>query len=66
MVETLREWARRASSMFRGNPSEQDRARELEVHLEMAEEALRRRGHSAQEAARLARLRFIPACGRSR
>jgi hypothetical protein len=41
-----------------GNANEHDAKRELEFHLEMAEEALRRQGHSAEEAARLARLRF--------
>jgi predicted permease len=57
-LATLREWVRRAWGTFRGNPSEHELKRELELHLEMAEEALRRQGHSAQEAARLARLRF--------
>ena len=59
-LETLREWAHRAWGTIRGHSSEQEREREreLELHLEMAEEALRSQGHSAQEAARLARLRF--------
>jgi predicted permease len=59
-LKTLREWTHRAWSTVRGPSSEQEREREreLELHLEMAEEALRRQGHSAQEAARLARLRF--------
>jgi predicted permease len=42
----------------RANPSEHELERELEAHLSMAEEALRRQGHSPREAARLARLRF--------
>jgi predicted permease len=56
----LREWAHRAWGTVRrhSNEQERERERELEFHLEMAEEALRRQGHSAQEAARLARLRF--------
>jgi predicted permease len=57
-LETLREWAQRAWGTLRGHSSEQERERELAFHLEMAEEALRRQGHSGQEAARLARLRF--------
>jgi len=56
LLQKLREWAHRAWGTFHAGPSE--RERELEIHLEMAEEALRRRGHSTQDAARLARLRF--------
>ncbi len=56
----LREWAHRVWGTLRSHSREQERERERELafHLELAEEALRRQGHSAQEAARLARLRF--------
>lgn len=57
-VEMLREWVHRASSSWRRNSNENLVERELETHLEMAEEALRRQGYSDEEAARLARLRF--------
>jgi len=57
-LETLREWTRRAWGTFRRTPRDSDLERELEFHLEMAEEELRRQGHPPQEAARLARLRF--------
>ena len=56
LLDTLREWALRAWGTFHGSPSELER--ELAIHLEMAEEALRRQGRSPPEAARLARLRF--------
>src|SRR5690606_10198240 len=59
-LQALREWLRRLTGTFRRNAD--DLERELGSHLEMAEEELRRRGHSSDEAARLARARFgIPA-----
>lgn len=57
-VAILQEWGRRAWDALGRDANEHDAKRELEFHLEMAEEALRRQGHSAEEAARLARLRF--------
>ena len=58
LVATLREWVRRLWGTLRRNPSDHDLDRELTVHLELAEEDLCRRGHSPQEARRLARVRF--------
>jgi predicted permease len=43
---------------LRGRRADADIKRELDNHLEMAEEALLRRGHSRYEAARLARVQF--------
>lgn len=57
-LETLREWACRVWGTFRGRPSDRELEREPEFHLEMAKDELARRGHSPQEAARLARRRF--------
>ena len=57
-VAILQEWVRRAWDALGRNANGHDAKRELEFHLEMAEETLRRQGHSAEEAARLARLRF--------
>ena len=47
-VAILQEWVRRAWGALRDNSNEHDAKRELEFHLEMAEEALRRQGHSAE------------------
>ena len=57
-MATLREWIRRLWGTLRQNPSDRDLERELTLHLELAEEDLRRRGRSPKEAARLARVRF--------
>lgn len=51
----IREWTLRLWGLLRGRRADDDIARELSLHLEMAEDALRRRGHSPAEAARLAR-----------
>ena len=50
----LREWVVRVAGIFRRRSS--DVGDELTFHREMAEEEYRRRGHSAAEARRLARL----------
>ncbi len=54
----LREWMCRLWGTLWRNPSDRDLERELTFHLEMAEEDLRRRGHSPGDAARVARVRF--------
>src|SRR5688572_6445717 len=54
----LREWALRLSGTLRGRRADDDLRRELDSHLELAEEVLRQRGCSPQEAARLARVHF--------
>jgi putative ABC transport system permease protein len=54
----LREWALRLSGTLRGRRADDDLRRELDSHLELAEEVLRQRGYSPQEAARLARVHF--------
>jgi predicted permease len=54
----LREWAVRLWGTLRRRRADDDLRRELDSHLEIAEEALRQRGHSAREAARLARVQF--------
>ncbi len=59
----LREWALRLWGTVRRRGADDDLRRELDSHLEIAEEELRRRGHSAREAARLARARFGRADG---
>lgn len=62
LLETVREWANRLLGVVWRNPSDQELERELDSHLELAEEELRRRGHTRAEAARLARARFgLPA-----
>jgi putative ABC transport system permease protein len=54
----LREWIRRLWGTLTRRRSDRDLEGELAAHLELAEEDYRRQGHSAREAARLARLRF--------
>ncbi len=54
----LREWTLRLWNTLTRRAADDDLRRELDSHLEMAEEALRRRGYSPQEAARLARVQF--------
>lgn len=54
----MREWMWRLWGTVRPAPVDQDLTREISAHLELAEEALRREGHSAAEAKRLARARF--------
>jgi predicted permease len=52
---SLREWAGRAWGALTGRRTDDDLQRELAGHLALAEDDLRRRGHAAAEAARLAR-----------
>ena len=52
---TLREWTRRAWGALSGRRGDHDLQRELAGHLAFAEDELRRQGHSANDAARLAR-----------
>ena len=54
----VREWIWRLWSTVRPAPVDQEVTREISAHLELAEEALRREGHSPAEAKRLARARF--------
>ena len=54
----LREWALRLWGTMRRPRADDDLRCELDAHLELAEEALRRQGYSPQEARRLARVRF--------
>ncbi|HEY0966265.1 MAG TPA: ABC transporter permease [Opitutaceae bacterium] len=51
----LRSWIFRIRSAFGLRRSDADLQRELEGHLALAEDELRRSGHSAEEASRLAR-----------
>ena len=57
-ISGVRVLALRLWGALRRRRADDDIARELSLHLEMAEEELRRRGHSPEEAARLARVRF--------
>lgn len=53
-----REWAARLWGTMRRRRADEDLRRELDSHLEMAEDALRQRGYAPREAARLARVQF--------
>lgn len=55
VLALFREWTRRAWGAISGRRTDSDLDRELAGHLAFAEDALRRQGHSANEAARLAR-----------
>jgi putative ABC transport system permease protein len=57
-VARVREWMWRLWGTLRPTPVDQDLTKEISAHLELAEEALRRDGHSAADARRLARARF--------
>jgi predicted permease len=57
VVATLRGWTRRIRSALTGGRPDDDLERELALHLEIAEDELRRRGHEPAEARRLARIR---------
>ena len=57
-MTVLREYWHRLWGAFRRNPADHDLERELRLHLEQAEEELRAKGHSAAEAARMARVRL--------
>ncbi|MCY4077696.1 MAG: permease prefix domain 1-containing protein, partial [Acidobacteria bacterium] len=57
-MAVLREFWRRFRGVLRRNAADHDLERELRFHLELAEEELRRQGHSRAEAARLARVRL--------
>jgi predicted permease len=52
---SLREWTRRVWGALGGRRSDHDLQRELAGHLALAEDELRRKGHSPIDAARLAR-----------
>lgn len=52
----LRAGTKRLWGTLRPHPTDPDLMTELELHLELAEEELRRQGHSPEEAKRLARL----------
>jgi predicted permease len=56
MLRTLREWAVRGAAAFHGRRRDDDIAEELRLHLELAEEEARRRGHDPAEARRRALL----------
>lgn len=53
---SLREWTGRVWGAISGRRTDRDLQRELAGHLALAEDDLRRKGHSADEAARLARV----------
>ena len=57
-MAVLRECWRRLRGVLRRDPADHDLERELRFHLELAEEELRRQGHSRAEAARMARVRL--------
>ena len=54
----LREWSLRFWGVISGRRADDDIRLELAAHIELAEEDLRRKGYSPQDAARLARVRF--------
>ena len=56
-MSTPREWIRRIWGSLRRVRRDDDLAEELRLHLELAAEAAQRRGESAAEAARTARMR---------
>ena len=56
MITSLRAWLRRLFGTFRAHPRDADMQAELDLHRELAAEALRSRGLSAEDAARAARL----------
>ena len=55
VCSSLREWTRRALGAVTGRRTDHDLQRELAVHLALADDELRRKGHAPSEAARLAR-----------
>ena len=52
---SIREWIQRGWGALTGRRTDDDLQRELAGHLAMAEDELRRQGHTAGDAARLAR-----------
>jgi hypothetical protein len=56
MRTALREWISRLGSLFGRNRSDQELEQELQLHLELAEQDLRRQGMSPEAAAREARV----------
>jgi predicted permease len=52
---SLREWTRRVWGALSGRRTDHDLQRELDGHLALAEDELRRRGHAPGDAARFAR-----------
>ena len=57
-MTVLREYLRRLWGGLRRNPADSDLESELRFHLEQEEEALRAKGYSQTEAARMARVRL--------
>ena len=57
MRAAIREWVSRLGGVFGRSRSDQDLEQELQVHLELAEQDLRRQGMSPEAAAHGARLR---------
>ena len=55
MTPWVREWTRRIWGALSGRRTDHDLQRELAGHLALAEDELRRKGHSPHDAARLAR-----------
>jgi putative ABC transport system permease protein len=55
VCSALRQWTRRAWGALAGRRTDDDLQRELAGHLALAEDELRRKGHAAGDAARLAR-----------
>ena len=56
-MRTLREWIFRFWGTIRRKRLDQDLEEELRLHCELAAEDMRKRGASAEDAARMARLR---------
>ena len=55
ICSSLREWTRRVAGALSGRRTDQDLQRELAGHVALAEDELRRKGHTPSDAARLAR-----------
>jgi hypothetical protein len=56
-MRTVREWLNRLGGTLRPRRSDDELEEELRLHMELAADDARRRGHTAEEAARAARLR---------
>jgi hypothetical protein len=54
----VRAWLFRFAGLVRREPNDRELERELALHLELEEEALRDQGHSPETAARVARVRL--------
>ena len=55
VCSSIREWTRRVWGALSGRRTDHDMQRELDGHLALAEDALRRKGHAPSDARRLAR-----------